>query len=316
MGPRDRSGLDGLSAAGDIVTEMNFWDQLRRQGFASRRLDEQLGEAVAVYVAPSPPDDDPEEDLEEETEAEFLLEIAEDDELPGELAEAEATDPGGIVPAALRAAEGEALIIARDPGPGGAAGGFAAAAQDDETVQLPLGPSRFPNSLGLSDSRVIAVLREENYPHLEDVDDETLVTLSRLEEELMARAVALGEAYLRLQELLPSRDLWQAAVWVTGMHRDPMMREGLRRLRQEGSDSAARWLGWMVWPYTEELLGAAAGVDDPAGIAAACEGLADVLRRRAELIRGGPRSLGLEADRYPAEAQGIFRREGFRWLEG
>lgn len=326
---------------------MGFWDQLRQQGFDSRRLDEKLGEAAVVYSAPSPPSaastavgEEPLEELaldrveEEEADSEFMLEIAEDDELDEALLEeapevAGVTDPGAPEPA-VEEDDADALIIASDTQvfrrpaaePEDAHAGedtvtdsvFDPDDRDEDTQKFPVGPLRYPNSLKLPDSQVIAILRDENYPHLEDVDDDALVALSRLEEELMERAVELGEAYLRLQELIASRDLWQAAIWVTGMHRDPMMREGLRRLRQEGSSSAARWLGWMVWPYTEELLGAVIGFEDPAGISAACQGLADVLRRRAALIRSGPHSMSLEAARYPAEAQGIFRREGFRWL--
>ncbi len=176
-------------------------------------------------------------------------------------------------------------------------------------------PALWPNSLRLPDSKVMAILREENYPHLRDADDETLYQLSRLEESLMEWAVELGEAFLRLQDIIRVRDLWQAAVWVTGMHRDPMLREGLRRVREEGSSGAARWLGWMVWPYTEELLGAAAGLDDPAGLQDALDGLEESLTARDALIRSGPESLTLESARYPAQAHGIFRREGFRWLD-
>ena len=180
----------------------------------------------------------------------------------------------------------------------------------------PAAPARYANSLNLPDRQVIAILREENYPHLEDVRDDALYQLSRLEEVLMERAVDLGESYRKLvEEIVPVRDLWQAAIWVTGMHRDPMMREGLRRLREEGSSSTARWLGWMVWPYTDELLGAANGLDDPAGMLSACDALGEALSRRAALIRTGPHSMSLEAARYPSEAQGIFRREGFSWLD-
>ncbi len=174
---------------------------------------------------------------------------------------------------------------------------------------------RYRNSLDVDDDEVVRVLRVENYPHLGDVPDTLLYELSRTEEDLMRRASFVGSAFSDLMHrVVPGADLWQAAIWVTGMHHDPMVLEGMRRVDDESTDASARWLGWSVWPYASELLGASEGLSDPAQIRLAIEALEVAVRTRDEVIASGPDSMGVESVRYPVEAQGIFKRPGFRWL--
>ncbi len=192
--------------------------------------------------------------------------------------------------------------------------------KDDDTLVLDEpapGPDgiRFRNSLGFSDDEVVTLFRVEHYPHLPDVDDATLYRMSRVEEDILLRSMYVGHAFRDAwRRVVPKEPLWEAAFWFTGVHRDAAALESLLRLETDWTDEAARQLGWAVWPYREELVGAVAGLEDPAALLLAFEALRDALEARRLLIRRGPADLQVELDFKPVEQRGVFRFKGFRWL--
>lgn len=192
--------------------------------------------------------------------------------------------------------------------------------KDDDTLVLeePLpddDDQRYRNSLGFSDDEVVTLFRMEHYPHLPDVDDDTLYRMSRIEEDILLRSMYVGHAFRDAwRRVVPKEPLWEAAFWFTGVHRDAAALESLLRLETDWTDEAARQLGWAVWPYRDELTGAVNGLEDPAALVLAFEALRDALEARRALVLRGPTDLAVELDFKPVELRGVFRFKGFRWL--
>jgi len=189
---------------------------------------------------------------------------------------------------------------------------------DEDTLvleELPKDGPRFRNSLGFSDQEVVTLFRVEHYPHLPGVDDVTLYRLSRVEEDVLVRSMYVGHAFRDAwRRVVPADELWEAAFWFTGVHRDPQALESLQRLETDWTDEAARQLGWAVWRYCEELRGAVKGLEDPAALVGAFEALDGALKARERLIARSDPALKVELDHRPVELRGVFRFKGFRWL--
>ena len=172
------------------------------------------------------------------------------------------------------------------------------------------------NSLSFDKAELSNLLRADHFPQLAQAPVALLVELSRFEQELMELGEQLGHACrVLLEEVLPKDEEWEAAVWTTGAHWDHAVRSALIGLNQSVSPVNARTLGWAFWPFTDELLSAAVGLEDPCGMSEIIAKIEHVLDERWARVSGGSEDLEAEGDHLPILPRGLFTFEGFKWLE-
>jgi hypothetical protein len=111
---------------------------------------------------------------------------------------------------------------------------------------------------------------------------------------------------------VPDED-WEAAVWTTGAHWDHAVRQALVGMDEAENALSTRALGWAFWPFTDELLSAAVGLQDPCGISEVIAKIELVLDERWARVEGGVEHLEAEGDHLPILPRGLFAFEGFRW---
>jgi hypothetical protein len=172
----------------------------------------------------------------------------------------------------------------------------------------------FGNSLGFDEKELSTILRCDHYPQLSDQPVHLLVELSRFEQRLMDLGEELGRgAYTLLKKVIPSDEDWEAAVWTTGAHWDHAVRQALVGMDEAENALSTRALGWAFWPFTDELLSAAVGLQDPCGISEVIAKIELVLDERWARVEGGVEHLEAEGDHLPILPRGLFAFEGFRW---
>ena len=181
--------------------------------------------------------------------------------------------------------------------------------ESTQTLKVDLG-----NSLGFDEQQLASILRFDHYPQLHDAPIRLLVELSRYEQELMRFGEELGvRCFKLLKEVVAEDEDWEAAVWTTGAHWDHAVREAMASYEQDQKALAARALGWAFWPFTDELLMAAVGLEDPLGLSDVIAEIEKVLDARWARVEGGVEPLEAEGDHLPVVERGIFAFEGFRW---
>jgi hypothetical protein len=172
------------------------------------------------------------------------------------------------------------------------------------------------NSLSFDQAELSNLLRADHFPQLAAAPVALLVELSQFEQKLMGLGEELGHACRKLiEEVLPEDEEWEAAVWTTGAHWDHAVRSALIGLNQSVSPVNARTLGWAFWPFTDELLSAAVGLEDPCGMSEIIAKIEYILDERWARVSGGSEDLEAEGDHLPILPRGLFTFEGFKWLE-
>jgi hypothetical protein len=170
------------------------------------------------------------------------------------------------------------------------------------------------NSLGFDAQELTRILRFDHYPQLSEQPVQLLVALSRYEQNLMDLGEELGCACrVLLRDVLPKDEDWESAVWTTGAHWDHAVRSALAGMDQNSGPVNARTLGWAFWPFTDELLSAAVGLEDPCGVSDLIAKIERVLDERWVHVSGGVDDLEAEGDHLPILPRGLFAFEGFRW---
>lgn len=177
--------------------------------------------------------------------------------------------------------------------------------------------SKHMNTLDFSEIEVASILKATHYPQLKDAPTALLVDLARLEQELLDLGERLGRAvYVLLNETVKQDEDWEAAVWTTGAHWDHTVRQASLAVEKDGDDVLlVRTLAWAFWAFTDELLSAAVGLEDTAGVGDIVGEIERVLDHRWALVMGGEPDLEAEGDHLPIRPRGIFSFEGFRWIE-
>ena len=177
--------------------------------------------------------------------------------------------------------------------------------------------SRYLNTLDFSETEVANILKATHYPRLKDASVALLIDLARLEQELLDLGERLGRSvFVLLNETVKSDEDWEAAVWTTGAHWDHTVKQARLAVEKDQEDvQLVRTLAWAFWPFSDELLSAAVGLDDSSGVGAVVGEIERVLDHRWALVGGGELDLEAEGDHLPIRPRGIFSFEGFRWLE-
>jgi len=184
-------------------------------------------------------------------------------------------------------------------------------ATGEKTVSL---RGDWANSLGFDEQELTKILRSDHYPQLSEQPLQLLVQLSRYEQSLMGLGEELGRACRALlQDVLPQDEDWEAAVWTTGAHWDHAVRSALAGMEEDSGPANARTLGWAFWPFTDELLAAAVGLQDPCGVSVLIASIERVLDARWAHVSGGAEDLEAEGDHLPIRPRGVFAFEGFQW---
>ncbi|MCK6524436.1 hypothetical protein L6R49_23775 [Myxococcota bacterium] len=174
---------------------------------------------------------------------------------------------------------------------------------------------RYRNSLNIPDSEVMRVLRGQHFPSASAAPDDLLHQLARVESELLDASASLGHRFSRLIDRVSRQnELWQSAVWWSGVHGDRRVRESLTALRDQGDEPSARALAWAARPYLSELIEAAGGARDDARIVEAHGAVEALLGQRRALARTAPPELRADLKRLPTEPRGLDGMPGFRWL--
>lgn len=173
------------------------------------------------------------------------------------------------------------------------------------------------NTLDLSEEEVSKILKSTHYPQLREAPVALLIDLARIEQDLLDLGERLGRAVFQLlNETLHVDEDWEAAVWTTGAHWDHTVKQARLAVEKDGDNVLlVRTLAWAFWPFTDELLSAAVGLDDSSGIGGVVGEIERVLDHRWALVGGGEPDLEAEGDHLPIRPRGVFSFEGFRWLE-
>ena len=177
--------------------------------------------------------------------------------------------------------------------------------------------TKLANTLNFTEPELTTILRGDHYPQLKECPVALLIDLARFEQRLLDLGEVLGRAVFRLlRETVQANEDWEAAVWTTGAHWDHTVREAALSLDRDSEDLLlVRTLGWAFWPFTDELLSAAVGLEDPVGIGSVVGDIERVLDARWGHVGGGGEDLEAEGDHMPIRPRGVFSFEGFRWLD-
>lgn len=174
---------------------------------------------------------------------------------------------------------------------------------------------RYRNSLNIPDAEVVRVLRAQHFPSAGAAPDDLLHQLARVESELLDASASLGHRFGRLLDRVSRQnELWQSAVWWSGVFGDRRVRESLAALRSQGDEPSARAVAWAARPYLTELIEAASGARDDARVVEAHGAVEALLGQRRALARGAPPELRADLKRLPTEPRGLDGMPGFRWL--
>ncbi|MEC7240577.1 MAG: hypothetical protein VXW32_05015 [Myxococcota bacterium] len=177
--------------------------------------------------------------------------------------------------------------------------------------------SKFLNTLDFSESEVSQILKSTHYPQLQEFSVDLLVDLARFEQNLLDLAERLGRCvFVLLNETIGQDEDWEAAVWTTGAHWDHTVKQARLAVEKNHEDVLlVRTLAWAFWPFTDELLSAAVGLEDTAGLGEVVGEIERVLDHRWAMVSGGASDLQAEGDHLPIRPRGIFSFEGFRWQD-
>ena len=174
---------------------------------------------------------------------------------------------------------------------------------------------RYRNSLNIPDAEVVRVLRAQHFPSAGAAPDELLVQLAQVESGLLDASASLGHRFTRLLDRVSRQnELWQSAVWWSGVFSDRRAREALAALREQGDEPSARAVAWAARPYLSELIEAASGARDDARIIEAHGAVEALLGQRRALAKTAPPELRADLKRLPTEPRGLDEMPGFRWL--
>jgi hypothetical protein len=174
---------------------------------------------------------------------------------------------------------------------------------------------RYRNSLNIPDAEVVRVLRAQHFPGAVAAPDELIVQLAQVESSLLDASANLGHRFTRLLDRVSRQnELWQSAVWWSGVFADRRARESLAALRERGDEPSARAVAWAARPYLAELIEAASGARDDARIVEAHGAVEALLGQRRALAKSAPPELRADLKRLPTEPRGLDEMPGFRWL--
>ena len=174
---------------------------------------------------------------------------------------------------------------------------------------------RYRNSLNIPDAEVVRVLRAQHFPAAGAAPDDLLHQLAQVESGLLDASASLGHRFTRLLDRVSRQnELWQSAVWWSGVFSDRRARESLAALRQQGDEPSARAVAWAVRPYLAELIEAASGARDDARVVEAHAAVEALLGQRRALAKTAPAELRADLKRLPTEPRGLDEMPGFRWL--
>ena len=174
---------------------------------------------------------------------------------------------------------------------------------------------RYRNSLNIPDVEVVRVLRAQHFPSAGAAPDDLLHQLAQVESGLLDASASLGHRFTRLLDRVSRQnELWQSAVWWSGVYGDRRAREALASLREQGDEPSARAVAWAVRPYLAELIEAAGGARDDARVVEAHSAVEALLGQRRALAKTAPAELRADLKRLPTEPRGLDEMPGFRWL--
>ncbi|MBK9366734.1 MAG: hypothetical protein IPN01_10485 [Deltaproteobacteria bacterium] len=174
---------------------------------------------------------------------------------------------------------------------------------------------RYRNSLNIPDAEVVRVLRAQHFPSAGAAPDDLLHQLAQVESGLLDASASLGHRFTRLLDRVSRQnELWQSAVWWSGVYGDRRAREALAALREQGDEPSARAVAWAVRPYLAELIEAAGGARDDARVVEAHGAVEVLLGQRRALAKTAPAELRADLKRLPTEPRGLDEMPGFRWL--